>query len=160
MICRMKYRNHVPYGWIAIEFCNAEFFGDEEECRRMNSKLNDIVFEKYNANIGKVNAVEDELECLKKEIEQLQREMNENSFFFGLFLNSDGRRCSNRLQTCMDRKDQLEVQLKESRSDLFYSTPEKIRRTTNFLISEGFKFQDKVSSGGECRTYEEVWVLE
>lgn len=26
-IAKMEYRNYVPYGWIAIEYCNLEFIG-------------------------------------------------------------------------------------------------------------------------------------
>ena len=28
---KMKYRTYVPYGWIAVEFCDLKFFGENEK---------------------------------------------------------------------------------------------------------------------------------
>ena len=76
----VKHRDRVPYGWIAIKFCDVEFLGPLED--ELNNKWHDIEFKKYRQNKEKIEECETTKEILEDKIKDFKKQINKPWYRF------------------------------------------------------------------------------
>ncbi len=72
---RVKYRTFVPFGWIAVEFCNVDFFGDDAEL--LNGMWKEIEYEKYNTVKFSVDRIQTKIKLHEVELDKIRQRIKE-----------------------------------------------------------------------------------
>lgn len=155
---RVKYRNHVPYGWIAVEFCDVRFFGDKatelnlkwenikcEKSRKQQYKIDNLLVFKKNCEIEKANAARD-----LKQSKDWWRFWN-NKYEQGL-------KCKIKELNQSIKKINLEIQ--SIQTNKYYDVFTLIHKAEKFLDDNKFVLKSSNAAGSECITYTDIWELE
>ncbi len=72
---RVKYRTFVPFGWIAVKFCNVDFFGDETEL--LNDMWKEVQYEKYNTAKFSVDRIQTSIRLHEVELDKIRQRIKE-----------------------------------------------------------------------------------
>ena len=155
---KFKYRDYVPYGWIAIEYCDVEFFGKDAD--KLSKEWHNIKFAKFDKKESEIiplkvklkeireanNYNEETLKSIKdsKKWYQRKKSVDEKNFLAKIAENNI------LIQDLTEKIDKLE-------KDRFYSVSELKRKAKNFLREKGFLMYDYASSGDECVDHTEMW---
>ena len=65
--CRIEHRDYVPYGWIAIEFCDVEFMG--KNAKQYEREWHDIEFVKLRKREKEIENIDSTLQIIAEELE-------------------------------------------------------------------------------------------
>lgn len=157
---RLKYRNYIPYGWIAIEFCDVTFFGDNassferewykikyDKCDKCKSEINDLE-KRRKSREEKRKSIMREIKCMK-----------DNRQWWRFWRNDSEKELEKKLfeATCDIRR--INSRIESIEEGMFYSTTELIRKAETFLNQSGFVLKSTSTSGSECETHTDIWKL-
>jgi hypothetical protein len=153
---KVEHRDYVPFGYIAIKFCNVSFSGDNAE------KLDD---EWHAIKFDKCQKIEEQVEVLNCKKNKLAQEMTElcnkrdNVNKVLLFFKSQEEKDLDNKILEIDRKIfSIDQQIEKINDDKFYSATELVNKAERFLNEHGF-ILDSCSSYGECVTKTDIWKI-
>lgn len=152
---KIKYRTYVPYGWIAIEFCYVEFFGDNNTS--LEKEWHDIKFKKYREKQPTIDSLNARNIDLKKDEDILRNQINFIHKWWKIFGSKNEKLLWNQVFNIRENMNNINNEIKKHESDLFYSASELKHKTERFLESKGFIFDATSSAGSECVTHTDVW---
>ena len=69
----MKYRTYVPYGWIAVEFCDLKFFGENEKI--YERAWHKIKFAKYNEKEKQISVYKEKIKNIDNKIKEIENKI-------------------------------------------------------------------------------------
>ena len=149
----VKHRDRVPYGWIAIKFCDVEFLGPLED--ELNNKWHDIEFKKYRQNKEKIEECETTKKILDDKIKDFQKQINKPWYRF--WYNSEEKEKLEKIRILEDDIMNCEIEIEELNDNNFYEASEKLRLVKNFLTENGFVLHSTSAAGEECITHTDIW---
>lgn len=155
---RVEYRNHVPYGWIAIEFCDIRFFGDK--ATEFNIKWANIKYEKSRRQQSKIDA----LLVLKKNYEtekaNAAKDLKHSKDWWRFWNNKyeQGLKC--KIKELNQSIKEINLEIQSIQSDKYYEVFTLIRKAEKFLDDNKFVLKSSNSSGSVCITHTDIWELE
>ena len=155
---KVEHRDRVPYGWIAIEFCDVDFYGFRAE--EMKKKWRDIEHKRYveyntlyEENKAKIQAMENSADAIREVVK-------ESKPFYRFWYNKDEKEMLSKADELLDQADELKKENKKVKKKRFFETYECLRKIEELLQENGFVLTHTASRGEECIVKTEVWTLE
>lgn len=155
---KVEHRDYVPYGWIAIEFCEVEFFGPR--AKEMNAKWNAITHARYEEYESICSQKQERIDEATKEIEDIQKDIKSSKPFYRFWYNSDEKIMLAKVKALKAEISVLEEKIEEVKDKRFYGVYEKHRKLERLLDENGFTLTSTSSRGDRCITKVEIWTLE
>lgn len=159
-IATLEYRDHVPYGWIATEFCHLNIMGiNDAVVDMMEEKWHNTEFEKYNNVEPQIKELVKKQEILKQEIEDLDLQYKAVHKWWKIpsaMEKSLKRESNEKSQMVSD----LETTIESLKDERWYDASELHQKATKLLVDNGFILTSKTASGSECITHTEIWQRE
>ena len=159
-IATLEYRDHVPYGWIATEFCRLNIMGiNDAVVEMMEQKWHNIEFEKYDNVEPKIKELVSKQNALQQEIDELDSKYNASHRWWKIpsaMEKTWKRESKEKAQMISD----LETTIDSLKNERWYDAGELHTKATKLLIDNGFILSSKTSSGSECITHTEIWQRE
>lgn len=176
--CRVEHRDYVPYGYIAIEFCNVKFMGKDK--RKYEKEWNNIEFKKLNQREEEIKEINEKLKTINEEIKTLLdlennieeeiKEMRKKLSIFARLFKGDTEEIKDKKNVlklliyaidCKINKYNELIALKNNLDeDKFYSQSELMCKIERYLEDNGFRIINSNQSGGECKTQTDIWQKE
>lgn len=176
--CRVKHRDYVPYGYIAIEFCDVKFMG--KNSKKYEREWYAIEFKKLRQREKEIEDINEEVKAITKEIEisldsknNIEKEikkMRKKLSFFARLFNSDTEEIKDKknvlklliysIDCKINKYNELIVLKNNLDQDKFYSQSEIMVKIERYLIDNGFRIINSSQSGGECKTQTDIWQKE
>ena len=153
--CRVEHRDYVPYGWIAVEFCDVEFFGlmkDEYEKQWREVKYNKCHI--YDAKIEELN---EGLKNLTNQIHDLEVELKECRCWWKFWNTKEEVAIKNEWYKLNTKKPQIEAAIEKYENDRFYDLSELMIKIEKLLNDNGFILKNSSSTGGGCSMTTDIW---
>lgn len=156
-IATLKYRDYVPHGWIAAEFCNLEVMGVRDSIvKSVDNEWNDVKFEKYDKIKEEIAALEAQKVLLNAEADDLDAKYKSSKKWYR-FANATEKAWKNSAAMKRSEIDQIDSKIQALDDDKFFTASELKRRAHDLLVRHGFVLINTSSSGNECVTHTEVW---
>lgn len=155
---RVKHRDYVPYGWIAIEFCEVEFFG--KRARELEEEWNKIKSERYNKYDRVVKALEFKKNKAQKEINELSDSIKKSKPWYRPWYNKTEKEILAKINKLIKDIDGFNDGIKNNGDMRFFAQSEEKRNIENLLERSGFVLTDTTAAGDECVTYTDIWTSE
>ncbi len=152
---KVQYRDYVPYGYIAIEFCNVEFYGDDSD--NLTAKWEKIKKDRYHKYDTAVNRLRYKLDSLNSAREDLEKIKNAKPWF-RFWYNEEEKEAIAKIEDIFNDIVKIEEQLQEYESLRHMTAKETKRAVEEFLRDNGFVLTNTDSSGMECVTHTDIWV--
>lgn len=172
---KVEHRDYVPYGWIAITFCNVEFYGFRAE--EMKGKWSDIEMERYKKyaplydhNETRIQNLRNQIKAIDKQKETLINSKPSKPFYRFWYNKSEKARISE-IDKLLDelskqadklttRANKLEEENEMLGKKRFFEVYECLTKIETLLQKNGFVLTHTSSRGEECIVKTEVWTLE
>ena len=152
---KVKHRDYVPWGWIAIEFCDVSFYGTR--AKELEEKWRNVEFFKYHEQKPIVEKCELEKSVIEKEIEELQKKLNTSKKWYRPWYTKEEKQ----FISSMDEKRKIIITLDEkisvAKDNMFYEAATLKRKAERFLTDNGFVLTNTTATGNECVTYTDIW---
>ena len=156
-IATLKYRDHIPSGWVATEFCHLDFMGVKDDIvESMNDKWHSAEFEKYRAAEEKIVALNANKEVLDAQIVELESKYKQSKKWYRLANKYERELLDDIAQKKCSVCD-INTAIEQLNSDKFFSAGELHRKASELLIKNNFILISKSSAGDECVTHTEIW---
>ena len=152
---KVEYRIYIPYGWIAVEFCNVEFFGYNKNL--LKNEWHDIEYKKCKDKKPIINKLKVRRDDLKKHENLIVDEIKSIQKWWKLWKSKDEKSLWNQLFIIRKKMDDIDNKIKMHEESMFYSALVLKRKAEHFLESKGFIFETTSSAGNECVTHTDVW---
>lgn len=162
---KVKHRDYVPHGWIAIEFCDVDFYGFR--AKEMERKWDDIKRKQYYEYAPLYDKNKTQIQNLRNQIDAINAQgkslIDSIPFYRFWYTEAEKEKISefNKLLDELSKQaDDLEKENKEIGDKRFFGVYECHRRIEDLLQQHGFVLTSTSSKGNECVTEIEVWTLE
>ena len=156
-IATLKYRDHVPHGWIAAEFCSLEVMGVRDSIvNSVDSEWNTVRFEKYDKIKEQITVLEAQKVLLNAEAADLDAKYKSSKKWYR-FANTTEKAWKNSAEMKRYEINQIDSQIQALDNDKFFTASELKRKAHDLLVRHGFVLINTSSSGDECVTHTEVW---
>lgn len=155
---RVRHRDYVPYGWIAIEFCEVEFFGTR--ARQIEEEWKKICNERYNKYNNLVEALKFKKNKAQQEIDKLSGELKESKPWYRPWHNKTEKDIIKKIDELIENINGLDRSIKRNEDMRFFAQSEKKRNLENLLKRSGFVLTNTAAAGDECVTYTDIWTSE
>lgn len=153
-VCELKYRDYIPYGWIAIEFCHLNFMGDSEYTYR--NMWDAIAYDKFYKSEEEIKQLREQADVLRAEYESLP---DDRTFFQKLIGSRNTPNC--KLKDEIDSEiNAIGEQLAGLGENRFYKSSELVVKAHIFLKEHGFLITNHSVGGDELKTHYEIWTRE
>lgn len=153
---RVKHRDYIPYGWVAIEFCDVDFFGNDAE--RFDSAWREITYAKYDQIQPEIKRIQKHIAECDEKIGAIEQELNQLRRWWRFWKTPE----ENEL---LQKKSLLTQDIIEARErndflqkDMFYKAKELVCKAEHFLKENGFILTNTSSDGNECVTHTDLWT--
>lgn len=157
IIATIKYRDHVPYGWIANEFCELEIMGVKDSIvQAVNKEWDKVRFEKYDKVKEQIAALEAQKVLLNTEAADLDAKYKSSKKWYR-FANATEKAWKNSAEMKRSEIYQIDSQIQDLDNDKFFTASELKRKARDLLVRHGFVLINTSSAGDECVTHTEVW---
>ena len=157
IIATIKYRDHVPYGWIANEFCELEIMGVKDSIvQSVNKEWDKVRFEKYDKVKEQIATLESQRTVLEQEIIKLDNQYKASKKWYR-FANSNEKLWKSQAAAARNEIENINASIQELDDDKFFSASELKRKAHDLLVKYGFVLINTSSAGDECVTHTEVW---
>lgn len=157
IIATIKYRNHVPYGWIANEFCELEIMGVKDSIvQAVNKEWDKVRFEKYDKVKEQIAALEAQKVLLNAEADDLDAKYKSSKKWYR-FANATEKAWKNSAAMKRSEIDQIDSKIQALDDDKFFTASELKRKAHDLLVRHGFVLINTSSAGDECVTHTEIW---
>jgi len=152
---KIKHRDYVPWGWIAIEFCDVEFYG--ARAKELEKEWHEIEFAKYHEQKPIAENYKTQKYQLEKEIKDIQKQLKESKKWYRFWYNKDEKNLIHLINEKSTTIKNLEVKIESVESDMFYKASTLLRKVEHFLKNKGFVLTNTTAAGDECVTYTDIW---
>lgn len=152
---RIKYRDYIPWGWIAIEFCEVEFIGDD--AKRFKEEWHNIEYARYDENQPKIDELKLKLEPLKERASKLNDHLYKNRPKWKFWYTKEEKEIKACLAEIESQMMKIQSSIKAIENTNFLSSRELRSRAENYLSKNGFSLKSSNGAGSECITYTDIW---
>lgn len=157
IIATLEYRTHVPYGWIASEFCNLNVMGvSDSEVKGLEDSWHDIEFEKYRAKEIIIDKLENDKDRLNAEVDSLESQYKASKKWYRFANKAEKQMLADAHSKRMSIYE-IDEQIQKHKDERFFSASELKRKAEQLLINKGYILISKSSAGAECITHTEIW---
>ena len=154
---KVEHRDYVPWSWIAIEFCDVDFYGFR--AREMEIKWREIKNQRYD----KYNSIYEENEKiirnLQNKAKEILKKVEESKPFYRFWYNKKEKQMLSEANNLSSQAYKIKEKNEEVEKKRFFGTYECHRKIEELLTQNGFVLTSTSSSGNECVTKTEVWTL-
>lgn len=153
---RAKHRDYVPFGWIPVEFCKVDFFGDEAES--FDSMWREIEYKKYNQVAPEIKRVKSRIAECVAEIDTIERKLEQVKRWWRLWKTAEEKELKQKQSMLFHNIQEAKAEEDSLKSDMFYEAKKIVLKAENFLKENGFVLTNASSNGNECITYTDLWT--
>lgn len=154
-VAEVKYRLHVPHGWIAIEFCKVEFQGTDAD--KLSSAWDAIQYERYDNMKPIIDSLHEQSDEMKKKADDLMTEYEESKPWWRFWDNKSEKAMLRNIGYLRTKIDRMSKTIEEMESKRFYKAYELKSKLHDFLLNNGFLIKNHNTNGSECKTDIEIW---
>jgi chromosome segregation ATPase len=152
---KVQYRDYVPYGYIAIEFCDVEFYGDDSNKLKEGwEKIKKDRYHKYDTAVNRLQYRLDSLTATRKDLEKIKNAKP----WFRFWYNKEEKEAIAKIEDIFNDIVKIEEQIEEYENLRHMTAQETKRVLEEFLKDNGFVLTNTDSSGIECVTHTDIWV--
>lgn len=153
----MEYRDYVGLWEIAVKFCDVDFYGDSNEVRKLKKDWHDIEYADYETYDALAAKSREEAESLAKELEALDKELDELMFPLCFWRYEMHRELSERRDLVAEKAEEAKKKTKKLEDKMFKDVHKLKREAKDFLSGNGFV--PKTTSHNENKNITtEIWV--
>ena len=152
---QVKHRDYVPWGWIAIEFCDVEFFG--ERAKELKDKWSDITMARYRKYKGLVEELETKKSDLENEHQRLVKELKSTRRWYRFWYNEKENQLEKQVYNTYSKIQEIDKDIEKYNDMCFYGSIEKRLKLEKFLQEQGLVLDNSNAVGDECITYIDIW---
>lgn len=155
---RVIYRNYVPYGWIALEFCDVDFSGSNSES--LDSMWRKIKYKRYDEAKIKIKRLQDDIVKYKEKVNMIDQELLRTKKWWRFWHTSSEKVLLKQREVLIEN---IRGAIKNQDSldeNKFYGASELVYKAKKFLKENGFVLSHTSSSGTECITHTDLWTKE
>ena len=154
---KVKYRDHVPYGWIAVEFCDIYFYGENAD--EFKDRWYAIKYEKYHKQKFKIdNLCVSKEECETKKTDMV-KDLKQSKDWRRFWDNKYERSLKYKIKELNQKIAKINSEIQSTQSDMYYSVFTLIYKAEHFLDDNKFVLKSSSSSGSECIVHTDIWEL-
>lgn len=157
-IAKMEYRTHVPWGWIAIEYCNINFTGDN--AKNYANKWHSIEFEKFHKNDCAQQALAEHKKEIEADLDDARNAYWANQKWYRLWRTKEDRELECKIDSLSEKYNEICEEIEKLEKESFYTASQLVDKAHSFLIEYGFKLLSHNTVGSECVNEIEMWTLE
>lgn len=155
---KVKHRDYVPWGWIAVEFCHVNFYGFRaDEMKRKWDAIENKRYQEYDS-IYKANEIK--IQSLRSQADAIYKRVKESRPFYRFWYNKAEKEMLADAQKLSNQAYELEEENEKVKDKRFFGSYECRRKIEALLQQNGFVLTHTSSEGDECVTETEVWTLE
>ena len=156
---KVEHRDYVPDDWIAIEFCNVDFYGFR--AKEMEEKWHDIE-RKVNAKYDSLyEENETKIQSLYNQANAIRKQVKASKPFYRFWYNKQEKEMLSKANKLLYQAYELEEENEKIREnedeDKVYECHREIEK---ILKQHGFVLTSTSSKGKGCVTKIEIWTLE
>ena len=155
---KVEHRDYVPWGWIAIEFCNVDFYGFR--AKEMEKQWQDIEHQRYFKYNSLFEENETKIQDLRSKSSAILNKVKESKPFYRFWYNKMEKQMISEANELSSQANKLEEENEEVGKKRFFGTYECHTKIEELLQQYGFVLTSVSSRGNECITKIEVWTLE
>ena len=155
---KVEHRDHVPRGWIAIEFCNVNFYGFRAE--EMEKKWRDIEYKRYVEYDSLYKQNETKIKDLRNTANSIYNHVRKTKPCYRFWYSKAEKEVLSKAKNLLIQAEELERKNQDIGKQRFFNTYESRRKIERLLQQHGFVLTQTSSRGEECVTKTEVWTLE
>lgn len=152
---QVKHRDYVPWGWIAIEFCDVEFFG--ERAKELKDKWSDITMARYRKYKELVEELETKKSDLENEHQRLVKELKSTRRWYRFWYNEKENQLEKQVYNTYSKIQEIDKDIEKYNDMCFYGSVEKRLKLEKFLQEHGLVLDNSNAVGDECITYIDIW---
>lgn len=159
---KVEHRDYVPIGWVAIEFCDVEFYGyrASEMSKKWDNIETKLRNEQEEERVRTISQNEARIRNLRQVAEERRKEIRNGRHVLRLWYNEEEKKLLQHVWDMEDEADRLENENDELRNKKHSIDTYTLRRNIEkFLQDRGFALTQVSSRGDECVTKIEVWTL-
>lgn len=149
-------RLYVPYGWIAIEYCDIDFTGENQKV--LSKQWHDIEFSEYDKHDVVVRECKDDIKTKKEEIEAIRSHTKTSKLKWKIWRYKEYQKSKKDIRVLEEEISELKKRKKHHKEKRFKSAVKLHSDAMNFLKENGFLLVSSSDSGGECITTTEIWM--
>ena len=155
---KVEHRDYVPWGWIAIEFCDVNFYGFRaEEMERKWSAIKNKRYDKYDS-LFKQN--ETQIKDWRNAASAIRNQVKRSKPFYRFLYNNTEKDLLATADKLSSQANKLEAENQEVKNKRFFGVYECHRKIEDLLQQNGFVLTHTSSGGEKCVTKTEVWTRE
>lgn len=153
---RVEHREYVPFGWIAVKFCDVDFFGDEAEF--FESMWREIEYKKYNQVTLEIKRVQSRIEECRAEIDTIEHKLKQVKRWWRFWKTAEEKELKRKQSMFFQNIQKAKAEKDSLERNMFYKAKELVQKAENFLKENGFILTNVSSNGNECITYTDLWT--
>ena len=155
---KIEYRDRVPYGYVALEYCDVTFYG--ARAREMANKWHATKNERYlkNKALYKQNKVS--IKKLQESANAIMKQVKNAKPFYRFWYTRSEKKQILKAKGLLWQANTLIKANKELEKKLGFSVRDTYTRVAIHLNQNGFVLTHASSAGEKCITKTEVWTLE
>ena len=155
---KVEHRDYVPYGWIAIKFCDVDFYGFRAQ--EMTTKWQNIKNRRYDEYNSIYNQNEKTIKDLRNSASEIRNRVRKAKPFYRFWYNKKDKILLAAADKLSSQADKLEEKNEELGEKRFFGVYECHTRIEQLLEQNGFVLTHTSSRGQECVIQTEVWTCE
>lgn len=150
----VKHRDHVPYGWIALEFCSVNFAGPRAD--ELGEAWRKIEYSKLHDTEAKIKKLEGRVEAFELDKKILKTNAHKKPWYY-FWKTKEEKELAQKLDEYDDKIYQLQRQIEKLEKEKFFDSYTLRHKAEKFLEEHGFYLHSTSSSGDECVTHTEIY---
>ena len=157
---RLKYRNYVPYNWIAIEFCNVKFFGNNSDS--FDREWDNIRYEKYRKCRANIDALSKNCSLIERQQNSILSELNglqKEKPWWRIWKTDYEKELIKKVSHMYSNIEKIRLDIERAEANRIYSAQTLVRKAERMLSQNGFVLKSSNTEGTECVTYTDIWEL-
>lgn len=155
---KVEHRDYIPWGWIAIKFCDVEFYGSR--AAEMSKKWQKIKSERYEKYDSLCKENEMKIEAWRTLASSIRDNVKNSKPFYRFWYNKSEKDMLATAAKHLSQANELEEENEKVKANRFFETFECRMKIEELLRQNGFILTNASSRGKECITKIEIWTLE
>lgn len=155
---RVEYRDYVPSGWIAIKFCNVEFYGFR--ANELQKTWEDIKHKRYVEYTSLYKENEIKIKNLLNEAIDIRKQVKASKPFYRFWHTKSEKNMLSIAKNLSLKAYELEEKNQEIKNKRFFEVHECRRKIEELLRRNCFVLTHTSSEGERCVTKTDIWTLE
>ncbi len=155
---KVEHRDYIPWGWIAIPFCDVEFYGFR--AKEMEEKWSDIQRKRYEKYHSIVEQNEKEIKDLKDSASSIRKQAENSKPFYRFWYTKKEKELLAKAENLYLQAYRLEKSNEKLEDKEEFGVHKCHKKIKKLLEQNGFVLTHINSKGKECVTETEIWTLE